>query len=97
MMYYLNLDENNYLLSISTVGQGVEANINLDDYDLTGDRIRAHKWENDKLTFDAVRYAEIEAEILKEAETQECESTEKTNNSVYDELAAAYRQGVQEA
>ena len=97
MMYYLNLDENNYLLSVATVGQGVEANINLADYDLTGDRIRAHKWENDKLTFDAVRYEEIKAEILNVTETQENESPEETNNSVYDELATAYRQGVQEA
>lgn len=61
-MIYLNIDENNYLLSVATVGGGIEAEINLDKYDLTGDRIRAHKWENDTLIFDADRYAEIEAE-----------------------------------
>ena len=62
MIYYLNLDENNYLLSIATVGQGVEAEINLADYDLSGKRIRAHKWENGTLIFDADRLAEIEAQ-----------------------------------
>lgn len=91
MIYYLNLDDNNYLLSIATIGQGEEAEINLADYDLSGKRIRAHKWENNTLIFDADRFAEIEAE------TPEVASEENTENSVYDELAAAYRQGVQEA
>lgn len=62
MIYYLNLDENNYLLSIATIGQRTAAEINLADYDLSGKRIRAHKWENDTLIFDADRLAEIEAE-----------------------------------
>lgn len=62
MIIYLNVDENNYLLSVAKVGGGIEAEINLAEYDLTGDRIRAHKWENDTLIFDADRYAEIEAE-----------------------------------
>lgn len=91
MIYYLNLDDNNYLLSIATVGQGIKAEINLADYDLSGKRIRAHKWENSTLIFDADRFAEIEAE------TPEVTPEENTEISVYDELAAAYRQGVQEA
>lgn len=62
MIIYLNVDENNYLLSVAKVGGGIEAEIDLAEYDLTGDRIRAHKWENDTLIFDADRYAEIEAE-----------------------------------
>lgn len=57
--YFLNLDENNYLLSVASVGGGIQADIDLDEYDLTGDRIRAYKWENNKLTFDSERYAEI--------------------------------------
>ena len=60
-MIYLNIDKNNYLLSVATVGGGIEADIDLDKYDLTGDRIRAHKWENDTLIFDADKYTEIEA------------------------------------
>lgn len=57
--YFLNLDENNYLLSVASVGGGIQADIDLTEYDLTGDRIRAYKWENNKLTFDTERYAEI--------------------------------------
>ena len=93
-MFYLNLDENNYLLSVATVGGGIKAEIDLTNYDLSGSRIRAYKWENDILTFDADRYAEIEAE--KQAQ-QESETQTGDNMSVYDELAAAYRQGVNEA
>lgn len=91
-MIYLTLDENKYLLSVATVGGGVEAEIDLAEYDLTGDRIRAHKWDGETLIFDADRYAEIEAE----KETNEPEQT-PAGASVYDELAAAYRKGVQEA
>lgn len=61
-MIFLNLDENNYLLSIATVGGGVEVNIDLSEYDLSGDRILAHKWENGTLVFDEERYKEIEEE-----------------------------------
>ena len=61
-MIYLNLDENNYLLSVATVGGGLQAEIDLSAFDLSGNRIRAHKWENDTLIFDADRLAEIEAE-----------------------------------
>ena len=92
-MFYLNLDENNYLLSVATVGGGVEAEIDLANYDLSGGRIRAYKWENDTLIFDAAKFAEIEAE----KQTQQENEPQGENNSVYDELAAAYRQGVQEA
>lgn len=92
-MMYLNLDENNYLLSVASVGEGVEADIDLSKYDLTGDRIRAHKWDGETLVFDADRYAEIEAENAE----REAQQTPTGNNSVYDELAAAYRKGVQEA
>lgn len=93
-MVYLNLDENNYLLSVASVGGGVEANIDLSEYDLSGKRIRAHKWENDTLIFDADRYAE-----LLEEETEEEATAEESpaGGSVYDELAAAYKEGVQEA
>ena len=73
-MIYLNIDENNYLLSIAKVGGGIEAEIDLAEYDLTGDRIRAHKWENDTLIFDADKYAEIQAE--KEAEQEQEQPTE---------------------
>ena len=72
-MIFLNIDENNYLLSVATVGGGIEADIDLTQYDLTGDRIRAHKWEDNALSFDADRYAEIVAENEQTAETQPTE------------------------
>lgn len=92
-MIYLNLDENNYLLSVASVGAGVPADIDLSEYDLTGQRIRAHKWENETLIFDADRLAELEEASL----NQVIEDTPAVEKSVYDELAAAYREGVQEA
>lgn len=61
-MMYLNLDENNYLLSVASVGAGVKAEIDLAGYDLAGAKIRAHKWENDALVFDAERWEEIKAQ-----------------------------------
>jgi len=92
-MIYLTLDENLYLLSVATVGGGIETDIDLSEYDLTGDRINAHKWDGETLVFDAERYAEIEAE----KEEEKPDPTPTGNDSVYDELAAAYREGVQEA
>ena len=69
-MIYLNIDENNYLLSVATIGGNIEADIDLAEYDLTGDRIKAHKWENDTLIFDAERYAEIEEENKRPKEVE---------------------------
>ncbi len=93
MRVYLGIDENNYLLYVASIGGGIEAEIGLAEYDLSGDRIRAHKWDGEKLTFDADRYAEIEA-ANKETENEKPSSS---GNSVYDELAKAYQEGVQEA
>lgn len=94
-MIYLTLDENNYLLSVANIGGGIETDIDLKNYDLTGNRINAHKWENDTLIFDAEKYAEIEAEkAKKEAHGSEPMTGEA---SIYDELAAAYKEGVNEA
>ncbi len=61
-MIHLNLDENNYLLSVATIGGGISAEIDLAEFNLTGGRMRAHKWDGETLIFDAERYAEIEAE-----------------------------------
>ncbi len=73
--YYLNLDENNYLLSVSSVGgSGAEADINIDEYDLSGIRINAYKWENGTLIFDEAKYAQLEAE---QAQTQDAPTLEE--------------------
>ena len=94
IMIYLNLDENNYLLSVASVGRGTPAEVDLSAFDLSGDRIRAHKWENDTLIFDADRLAELEAEQVPHVQESETPTGE---TSVYDELAAAYKEGVQQA
>ena len=62
-MIYLNLDKDNYLLSVATIGGGTEADIDLSEYDLTGDRIRAHKWDGKTLTLDTERLAKIEGSV----------------------------------
>lgn len=67
---FINLDENNYLLSVAKVGGGLEVDIDLTAYDLSGNRIRAHKWENDTLIFDAEKFAEIEAKKQNQEESE---------------------------
>ena len=69
-MYFLNLDENNYLLSISDIGGGVEADIKLADYDFTGIRLNAYKWESDALVFDEERFNILEAERIAQEEAE---------------------------
>ena len=56
MKYYLNLNEENYLLSISEIGVGTEININLADYDFSGDRINAFKFVDGELVFDEEKH-----------------------------------------
>ena len=61
-MYYLNLDEKDYLLSVNEVNNGdTAADIDLLSYDLSGIRINAHKWENGILTLDEARLEELKA------------------------------------
>lgn len=62
-MYYLNLDKENYLLSVNKVDNGdTAADIDLGDYDLAGIRINAHKWDNGTLVFDEARFEQLKAE-----------------------------------
>lgn len=63
MKYYLNLNEENYLLSISEIGVGTEININLADYDFSGDRINAFKFVDGELIFDEERYSLLQTEV----------------------------------
>ena len=88
---YLTLDENNYLLSIASVGGGLEVDIDLTAYDLSGDRINAHKWENDTLIFDEERYNEI----IKEKEEAKTLTNSSGDNGVvtWGEIDAAYNEG----
>lgn len=77
-MIFLNLDGNNYLLSVATVGKGISAEIDLSAFDLSGQRIRAHKWEKDALIFDEKRWAELVAENEAEAAAILTESEQPT-------------------
>ena len=70
MIYYLNLDENNYLLSIAEFGGGIEADIDLANYDFSGIRLNAYKWESGSLVFDEERFNVLEAERIAQEEAE---------------------------
>ena len=61
-MLYLKLDKDGYLLSVSrkpTAGPAVES---LEDFDLSGHRIEAHRWDGEQLVLDEDKLATLEAE-----------------------------------
>lgn len=73
-MIFLNLDDNGYLASYFT-NDSVTDNLledsplyglphvdDLNDYDLSGNRFRAHYWDGESLVFDNNRFLELEAE-----------------------------------
>ena len=66
-MYYLNLDEDGYLLSVYTLGESetgpadAPALESLDGLDLSGSRIRAYRWDGSALSFDEERYEAVSA------------------------------------
>ena len=63
VLYFLNLDENGYLLSIyeKTEGEGPYLE-SLDGYDFSGNRLSAYKWDGETLVFDAARYAALQSD-----------------------------------
>ena len=84
-MYYLNLDEENYVLSVNEVDNGdTAADIDIEDYDLSGIRINAHRWENGVLMFDEARFEELKA-----AETANEEQRKPTQEERIAELEEA--------
>ena len=74
-MCYLNLDEKNYLLSVSEIGGGIEADIDLANYDFSGIRLNAYKWESDALVFDEERFNILEAERIAQEEAEKQQIT----------------------
>lgn len=58
MTHYLNLDVDGYVLSVSGTENEclTPADIELTDYDLSGERLSCHRWANGALTFDAGKY-----------------------------------------
>lgn len=78
-MMFLNIDKDGYLLSIANVGGGIKADIDLSKFDLSEDRINAHKWDGKTLVFDANKYAEIKAKE-KEGEVEDEPTTNELLN-----------------
>lgn len=72
MKYYIITDSQGYVLTIqhtNTVKDYIE--LNLDDYDLSNDRIYAYKLGKNELLFDPKRYEEIQAEKQKALNNKE--------------------------
>lgn len=78
MKYYIITDSQGYVLTIqhtNTVKDYVE--LNLDDYDLSNDRIYAYKLGKNELLFDPKRYEEIQAEKQKVLNNKEIAELQK--------------------
>jgi hypothetical protein len=78
MKYYIVTDSQGYVLTIqhtNTVKDYVE--LNLDDYDLSNDRIYAYKVGKNELLFDPKRYEEIQAEKQKVLNNKEIAELQK--------------------
>lgn len=62
--YYLNLNENNYLLCIysaNNVAESMPFITSLDEYNFDGCRLEAYYWDGEKLNFDENKYLELQA------------------------------------
>ena len=78
MKYYIITDSQGYVLTIqhtNTVKDYVE--LNLDDYDLSNDRIYAYKLGKNELLFDPKRYEEIQSEKQKVLNNKEISELQK--------------------
>ena len=78
MKYYIITDSQGYILTIqhtNTVKDYVE--LNLDDYDLSNDRIYAYELGKNELLFDPKRYEEIQAEKQKVLNNKEIAELQK--------------------
>lgn len=78
MKYYIVTDSQGYVLTIqhtNTVKDYIE--LNLDDYDLSNDRIYAYKLGKNELLFDPKRYEEIQSEKQKVLNNKEIAELQK--------------------
>ena len=62
MKYYLNLDAEGYLLSVSKTNTGGPAVENLEGLDLSGYRIGAHRFDGTQLILDEERLVQLKSE-----------------------------------
>lgn len=67
-MFYLNLDTDSYLLSVSKTNTGGPSVESLEGFDLSGHRIRAHRWTGEKLVLDEDKLAELDADAAAKAQ-----------------------------
>lgn len=89
MKYYLNLDAEGYLLSVSKTNTGGPAVDTLEGLDLSGCRIGAHRFDGTQLILDEERLAQLKAE--EEATARPDEPVEAVS---WNTMAEAIREGV---
>lgn len=70
-MFYLNIDESGYLLSVSKTKSGGPVVESIDGFDLSGHRINAYYWNGSALVLDETRLAELDAEAAAKANAAE--------------------------
>lgn len=61
-MYYLNLDEDGYVLSVSETDTGGPCVESLDGLDFAGYRINAYRWDGENVILDMDKLAVLEVE-----------------------------------
>lgn len=83
---YFNLDNNGYALSASKTPVSGAVEYDASGLDLSGERLRAHRWDGEKLILDETRLAELEQQSAAAQQTIE--------KAMYD---AAVRQEIQAA
>lgn len=57
--YHLTLDNDGYLLSVSKYTTSAETVSSVDDFDFSGYRINAYRWNGATLVFDSAKFEEI--------------------------------------
>lgn len=78
-MYYLNLDDDNYLLSINELDDGNPSIESIEEYDFSGVRLPAYRYEDGQLIFDQERYEQLskhQEELEEEAYIQSIAPTD---------------------
>ena len=72
-MFYLNINEEGYLLSVSSTPIGGPSVESLEGLDLLGCRINAHRWDGKKLALDEERLDALMKEQAEEEATSPIE------------------------
>lgn len=89
MKYYLNLDSEGYLLSVSKTNTGGPAVEGLEGLDLSGYRIGGYRWDGQQLVPDEDRLAQLAEDEETSGRPDEPEAAVS-----WDTMAEAIREGV---